>query len=325
MWWYATIFIAIAATASAHQQQQNVVDDTTGQEESNPFFEAAKSFLSEALENQQKDNSAATGGGGLAAMGGLLQQFLQKDGGKQLGDIFTGGRAAGNNNGADILSGIASIFAESTGKSEGGGQGLDPSIIGHVAELITNVISTESPKTDDDDLKTNEIPSSKDQQQSSGQQQQFDWNSALQIASAFMPKSGDDGQSSSGALEGLLNLLPLLSSGLSGSHVHFADAELEDKEEHEMFRKPSFLPPFLNNLYEYWEHFKTSDLGQTLWSNSGLENIFQLFIDKDGYFQVDRVFESMENTSFRRKWIKSLSTFVGGWVKHLSDPLTQAR
>lgn len=141
----------------------------------------------------------------------------------------------------------------------------------------------------------------------------------MDIAASFMSQGG---QSQGSPLEGLMNLLPAL---LQTGHAHHDD-ETEDTEEHRRHEKASsLLPPFLNTAMVYWEHFKESELGRTLWTNSGLEAIFQLFTDAEGHFQTDRIFESMENHSFRRRWIRSLTSFVAEWVKHVADPATQAR
>lgn len=132
------------------------------------------------------------------------------------------------------------------------------------------------------------------------------------------------GQGSS--LEGFMNVLPALVNAFSGGHKHSDDPDQEDREEHERHARAStFLPPFLSSAYVYWEHFKNSELGNTLWKNSGLGTMLRLFVDKDGHFQVDRIFESMENASFRRRWVRSLTSFVAEWIKHVSDPSTQAR
>jgi len=143
------------------------------------------------------------------------------------------------------------------------------------------------------------------------------------MSSSTAAGAAGQGQSS---LEGFMNVLPVLMNAFGGGHRHSDDPDLEDAEEHERHaRASSFLPPFLSSAYVYWEHFKSSELGVTLWKNSGLGSIVQLFIDRDGRFQVERIFESMENATFRRRWVRSLTSFVAEWIKHVSDPNTQAR
>ncbi|XP_075228777.1 uncharacterized protein LOC142328711 isoform X2 [Lycorma delicatula] len=123
-----------------------------------------------------------------------------------------------------------------------------------------------------------------------------------------------------GAMEGLLNLLPLLANT---GHMHHDDPELENEEEHRRHQQAtSMFPPFLTNL---WEHFITSELGRTLWTNSGLGTTLQLFQDREGNFQMDRIFQSLENNTFRRRWVRSLTGFVAEWIKHVADPATLKR
>jgi len=152
-----------------------------------------------------------------------------------------------------------------------------------------------------------------------------DWSSMIDLASGFMSSTGGAGGQGS-SIEGFMNVLPALVNAFSGGHEHSDDPEVEDTEEHERHARAStFLPPFLSSAYVYWEHFKNSELGTTLWRNSGLGSIMQLFVDRNGYFQVDKIFESMENAPFRRRWVRSLTSFVAEWIKHVSDPNTQSR
>lgn len=133
-------------------------------------------------------------------------------------------------------------------------------------------------------------------------------------------KGGEGGGGDGGPLEGLLNLLPLLANT---GHLHSDDPAVEDAEEHQRHQKSaSLLPPFLTGL---WEHFASSELGRTLWANSGLAATLRLFQDEHGNFQLERIFMSMENNQFRRRWVRALSAFVADWVKHVADPATQKR
>ncbi len=268
-------------------------------EESNPFLEAAKSFLEEAMEKNPDIGKNA----GIATLSGILHTIKNSDS-KQISDLLSGLNMPSSNNVAgDILSGIAGMLSKNS-------QNFDPKIIGQVAEVFSNLADKGG------DVNNNEIP----EQNSSP-----DWGAILGLASNLISSSSGDKNSEGGGLEGLLNLLPLLTSNAPSGHVHFADNDLEDSSEHKKYEKSNYVPPFMHIVYEYWDHFKKSEFGEAVWRKSGLEGIFQLFVDKDGYFQVDRIFESMENVSFRRKWIKSLSSFVGEWFKHVSDPATQAR
>lgn len=284
--------------------------ETHTQTETNPFLDAAKSFLEEAMEKNLDIGKSA----GMTALNGILHTIKNADS-KQIGDLFSSMNIPNSQNVAgDILTGIAGMLSKNS-------QNFDPKIIGQVTDVLSDMANKGT------ETENNEIP---DKETSP------DWGTILGLASNLLSSAADksfdnnsengiEGLLKGGGLEGLMNLLPLLTNSAPSGHVHFADNELEDQSEHKRHEKFNYLPPFMHIIYEYWEHFKTSEFGETVWKKSGLEGIFQLFVDKDGYFQVDRIFESMENISFRRKWIKSLSSFVGEWVKHVSDPTTQAR
>ncbi|XP_065213837.1 uncharacterized protein LOC135840984 [Planococcus citri] len=261
------------------------------EEEKNVFLDAAQDMLGNLMEKNPDMGKNAV----MAALGGIFQSMK---GGQAIGDLLSGMNTPGGKNiASDILSGIAGMLEKNP-------QGFDPNMLGQVAQVFSSLAESK-----------NEIP---------GQQSSPDWGSILGLAGNLI-SSMSDKNSEGGGFEGLLNLLPMLTGNVPSGHVHFADNELEDQLEHDKHQKGSYTPPFMNIFYEYWEHFKQSEFGEAVWKKSGLEAIFQLFVDKDGYFQVDRIFESMENASFRRKWIKSLSSFVGEWIRHLSDPSTQAR
>lgn len=70
---------------------------------------------------------------------------------------------------------------------------------------------------------------------------------------------------------------------------------------------------------------RNSELGQTLWKNSGLAHIVGTMTDADGRIQYDLILESFETPSIRRRWIKSLTNFVADWISHISDPNVQQR
>lgn len=299
------IFLLLLFSSSFNFYHLQFADgETSSAEEKNPILEAAKSFLEEAIEKNPEISKNA----GMAALNGILQSVKNSDN-KQIGDLLSGLNVPSSKNVAgDILTGIAGMLSKNS-------QNFDPKIIGQVAEVFSTLADKGG------EVSNNEIPD---------QNSNPDWGSILGLASNLISSFGHDKNSENsgggeGGLEGLLNLLPLLTNNAPSGHVHFADSELEDKTEHKRYEKSNYVPPFMHIIYEYWDHFKKSEFGETVWRKSGLEGIFQLFVDEEGYFQVDRIFESMENISFRRKWIRSLSSFVGAWVKHISDPATQAR
>ncbi|CAH0390758.1 unnamed protein product [Bemisia tabaci] len=292
--------LLVLAKFSVLRCESNHID-----EESNPFIEAARSLLQDSL--QKKDGPG---------IGGILQSIMQTDGGKQIGDMLLQQTAKNPDllsNIGSLVSNIGSTLGDASNSAGGGGGGgnsggFDPALIGQMMDMFSG--------------KSNDIGNDVDPKQDAGGIQ---WDSLMSVASTFMAQANSQGGQSSG-MEGIMNLLPVLMNSIGGGHIHYEDKELEDVEEHKRHEQASsFLPPFLGILREYWEHFKQSELGQTLWNNSGLGRIFQLFVDKDGHFQVDRIFDSMENHAFRRRWIKSLTSFVAEWIKHVSEPATQKR
>lgn len=124
---------------------------------------------------------------------------------------------------------------------------------------------------------------------------------------------------SGNGLESLLSLLPVIMNSMSGQHNIHASRSIPHHV-HEQF-----LPPFLENLHEYWDHFSNSEFGKTLWENSGLADLVKAFTDKNGGFQTEKIFESLEDNKFRRQWITSISSFVAQWVKHFTDPQIQGK
>lgn len=293
------VLVALAASCAAHDAEEGI-----------PLLDAARQMLQDSLD------SRGGGAGAASAVGGLLQSFMQSDGGRQLGDMLLGGgKGAGGGaagGAADILSGLGSLLGGGQG---GGGGGLDPAIIGHMMDIFT--------KSGDDDGADNEVDVNNNGvggKQDGG----MDWGALL---GAVVGQAGGQGG------EGLVNMLPMLLQGLGAAgHSHHEDDVIPEEEQaahrghHVHSHKSTMLPPFLDKFYDVWEHFSESELGRTLWRHSGLEALLQLFTDpQTGRFQTERIFASLENASFRRRWIKSLSSFVAEWAKRVADPTTQRR
>lgn len=281
-------------------------------EDPNPLIEAARALLQDQLKNQ--------GGAGAAqAVSGLLQNFMQSDGGRHLGDMLMG--AAKSNDGAnaaDIISGLGSILtnvAGGQGKSNEGG--IDPQLIGQMVSMFANQAMGDN-GDDNVDVNNNEIKKGESKKKAGDQGGGIDWEAMIGLATNFMAAQGGGG--AGGGWEGFLNVLPmLLGAGDEGGEVKRV------QHNHQQHKATSYLPPFMETLYDYWEHFKSSELGRTLWHNSGLEATVQIFTDEDGHFEMERIFGSLENASFRRRWVKSLTSFVAEWIAHVSDPATQTR
>nr|CAD7462880.1 unnamed protein product [Timema tahoe] len=295
--------------------------------EENPFLEAARTLLQDQLQGR------GGGGGGVAqGLGGLVQGFLQSDGGRHLGDMLMGGgkpgAGGGGNPAADILSGIGSLIASTGANNQGGGGGggIDPQLIGQMMSMFAGGGVSDEDGDNSVDINNNEVGAGNGKRKPAAPG--VDWESMLSLASTFMGAGGGQQRGGGGGgMEGLLNLLPVLLQSVGGNS---GDQRQQPARERRNSAASGgggspFVPPFLSGLYEYWDHFRRSELGQTLWKSSGMEATLQLFTDKEGNFQVTRIFSSLENHSFRRRWIKSLTSFVAEWVAHVSDPNTQTR
>lgn len=113
----------------ARMSIQGISDNKADTDDMNPFAEAASAFF--------QDGNAA---GNLGAVGGLISNFIQSEGGKQLGDMIMG---AATNNGAatgQILAGIGTLLsAQNSGG--GGAGGVDPALLSNVLSMFADSAS----------------------------------------------------------------------------------------------------------------------------------------------------------------------------------------
>lgn len=103
------------------------------EEETNPFVEAARSLLQDSLQGQDAGQG----------LGGMVQNFLRTDGGKQLGQMFAGqGAGAG-----DLLGGLGSLLAG----AGGGNNAINPQLIGHLVEAFAGMAGSAKDSNSVDD------------------------------------------------------------------------------------------------------------------------------------------------------------------------------
>lgn len=223
-------------------------------------------------------------------IGGLqdvASAFMQSDAGKQVGDMLTGGKAK-NNGVGEILSGLGTLLSGSRG-----GQGVD---LGSVIQAVSSTFGQKQPN--------NEV---------NNEESGMNFESMLNLASMFVGQGNN--------AEGLMGLLPMiLDTVSSGDHSNDHHKKKHDHSDHSWW-----VPPILENFHVMWDHFSNSELGQTLWKNSGLANIVGQMTDSEGRIQYEKIFDSFENPPQRRRWIKSLTNFVAEWISHIADPATQQR
>lgn len=210
-------------------------------DDGNPFMDMASAFLQETLANQN-----GNGGGGLAGIASLFGSLMQPDGAK-------------NDNGAGmLLSGIGSLISTMGANNGGaGGAGIDPSIIGNVIDIFSNLNSGGS----DGGRKK------RDNNQGSGLE------SILSLATTFLANQNqpqEEGRKQNEG-DGLMSLLPMVMQAINS----FSGPEgQKTQDEHKSHAK--ILPPFLEKIHVIWDHFKQSELAEVLWQRSGINMVFKV-------------------------------------------------
>ncbi|XP_065371215.1 uncharacterized protein LOC135963335 [Calliphora vicina] len=289
-----------------------------GDDDGNPLLDMASMFIQEALNNQNNNGGRGGGGGGAAGLAGIASMvgsFMQANSGGQ-------GKSAGGSGAMQILSGIGSLLASAgnnNGARGGGGGGFDPSIIGNVIEMFTQGDDTEEDNND-----------GQHQHQKRESDSGIDLGSILQIASAFMGQNNEapshhhqqkrSANTNSATPQpqednGLMSLLPLVMQAVSS----FAGPEGQHTQE--KHRDHAWvLPPFLEHLHVLWDHFSNSELADALYEKSGVNKIMKGFKSRDGKLDYDKLFESLNNQSFRRRWIKSATLYLADWASYLANP-----
>uniref|UniRef100_A0A8D9DYA6 Uncharacterized protein n=1 Tax=Cacopsylla melanoneura TaxID=428564 RepID=A0A8D9DYA6_9HEMI len=307
------IFLGVFLTTCVFSLRHATVFAESAGEESNPFLEAANALLQESLRGGKSEGDGGDSGlGGMASgMFGLVQTLMASQG---------GGKSSGG--GAELLGTLASALLNQGGGggASSGGSGFDPQMIGQIMSLFAQTQGSSSGSGD------------------AGQARKSgggEWDGLLDLATNFISSAaggqnngGDSGSGGGGiGADALLNLLPIMMNSLSGGHNHNEDPRLDNVQEHASHdQASSFLPPFLNTLYEYFLMAKNSEFGRSLYESSGLSTIMETFTDpKTGQFKVDAIFSSLQKAKFRKRWITSCTSFVAQIMKHLSEPNTQLR
>lgn len=84
------------------------------------------------------------------------------------------------------------------------------------------------------------------------------------------------------------------------------------------------MPPPVEKIHILFDHFAHSELGRALWRIIGAEKFFQIF-SKDGKFDFAKLFEKLENQSFRRHWIKIWTQKITDILALIGDPKTHQK
>ncbi|XP_043268852.1 uncharacterized protein [Venturia canescens] len=141
----------------------------------------------------------------------------------------------------------------------------------------------------------------------------LDLENLVNMAGMFMGQGGNS--------QGLLGLLPMFLDTLNAGNSN----EVGTGKKHDHSSHSWYMPPILENLHVMWDHFSHSELGQTLWRKSGLEQILSTMVNEDGRIKYEKIFDSFENPMLRRKWIRSMTNFIADWIAYIADPATRQR
>ncbi|XP_043789013.1 uncharacterized protein LOC122712977 isoform X1 [Apis laboriosa] len=228
---------------------------------------------------------------------GLARAFLDSDGrNEQASNMY---EKSNLDSVGQIVSGIGSLFSG----DENGQGGIDFSMLRSVLDGVTSSNQKDRTERSSKGVETK-------------QDLGIDLEGIVNIGSMLMGRNGRNS-------ELIMGLLPMLLSNFAGESNEIdgaASNKIHDHSGHSWY-----MPPILENLHVMWDHFSNSELGQTLWEKSGLAKFVGQMSDPEGRIQYEKLLDSFENPSLRRKWIRSLTNYIGEWISHVSDPQIQQR
>lgn len=267
-------FISLSQCQNIHTNRIDDLDNEihveNSKEDVNPFAEVASAFM-------QGDH-----GGDL---GGMLNNFIQADGGKTIGNMLMGAVSQNEDATSQILSGIGSMLSNNDA-----GAALNPSLIGNMISMMAAAGGDQSKHGSSNDAMTSTIMSlvgnfltnQNQQQQQSGDQ--LDFGSIINFLSTFMKNSG----------ENPAELLLSFANSFLGPEARVRESEHA--------AHAYMLPPLLEKAHIYFDHFKHTELYNALWRVTGAEKFFNMYAT-DGKFNFAKFFERLENQSFRKHWL----------------------
>ncbi|CAH0554477.1 unnamed protein product [Brassicogethes aeneus] len=230
----------------------------------------------------------------LQNIGSMVGNFLENGGAQQIGNVL--GNLGKDGGGDNMMENIGSIIGGLGGDGNQGG--LNPELLGAAINMFAAANS--------------EGNTQKIKKKSNGNDNGFDFSQLLPLAASFMEGQGGSGGNPA---ESLMNILPTLLQTFNA----FAGPDAQRREQGHSGHS-SLLPPFLEKLHIYFDHFIHSEMGKTVISFIGAEKIFKIFTDESGRFDYNKFGEMMENHSFRRHWIKQATDRVMTLLKMAADP-----
>nr|XP_040225195.2 uncharacterized protein LOC120950877 [Anopheles coluzzii] len=308
------VIFSISGSAYTTQRTNDAVTD-----EGSPFLDMASEFLS-TLGNQQ---GGGGGGGAAAGLSGIASMLLPLMANANSGG-GGGGKAAGNDGMGAILSGIGSMLAAGAnggGAGGGGGGGFDPALIGNVIQMFAGAVGGNADDTADEPVRRQQQSGGKRQKRKAPAEQAQNplVDTVLTMASSWLANYNnvdqDRDSSNGGGADALVNLLPLAVQAFqsfSGPEMERTQAKHKDHS--------WVLPPFLENMHIMWDQFTQSELAEALWMKLGLHTVFKGFVGRDGKLDYDKLFQSLQNQSFRRRWIKAATIYLAEWVNYIANP-----
>ncbi|XP_058056075.1 uncharacterized protein LOC131207477 [Anopheles bellator] len=319
LWLVPLVILSISGRACSSQRPNGSPD---AGDEGSPFLDMATEFLS-TLGSQQAGGGGGGGGGGAAAgLSGIASMLLPLMANANGGTGAGGGKANNDGMGA-ILSGLGSMLAAGANGGGGGGGGFDPALIGNVIQMFAGAAGGMA--------EADEPVAGRKQQQAAGSgrrqkrkapvgdQQNPLVDTVLTMASGWLANYNSvdhDGSAPGGAgADALVNLLPLAVQAFQS----FSGPEMERTQERH--KEHSWvLPPFLEKVHVMWDQFTQSELAEALWAKLGLNAVFKGFVGRDGRLDYDKLFESLQNQSFRRRWIKAATLYLAEWATYIANP-----
>lgn len=136
-------------------------------------------------------------------------------------------------------------------------------MLGVLGQLMNaNKMQPTPPNANDDPAK----------QQGSG----IDIQSMMNIASLFMgPQSGDGNG-------GLMNLLPVAMQAITSFNGPAGDKASAQQKDF-----LSFLTPYLEQIYAFWDQFKNSEHGQALLKVTGADVVIKVSVYRNNHYNVN--------------------------------------
>nr|XP_022902456.1 uncharacterized protein LOC111415147 [Onthophagus taurus] len=332
------VIIAIFIGQSIQNVQNNKID-----------FENIQELTNKLLSSKNIDK-----------LGGMVSKLLEKAGTENVDDMMNK-MAKEDTSGAtaqllQVFGNLIKAKLTETDKPRGetedkkGGladiTGLDASMLGNVLSLVGNfVASNKGGKEGDFDPSTliNVVSSF-----TGGKLGGVDVSTIINMFSMFAPKDDDENEIEQNTIDAppksdsrkikpkksfTESLVDVFSSNgpeifqnlpdLMDNIKAFFGIEAQAREEAHKDHK-SFLPPVLEKLHVFFDHFMHSPFGKNLWVKFEGDKYMKLFSDEQtGNFSYSKFVEMVENHSFRKHWLTMVTKKVSELLSYFADPYRQ--